>query len=245
MVANRLYHLTEENGWFHPTQTGFRKGRNCEDQITRTVQRISDGFNASPMHRSVMVLLDFSKAYDTVRRERLLLTMAEKGVPIQMIRWLRSFLSNREARVRLNGVLSNCRTMRQGLPQGSVLAPLLFLFYINTLAEMFPSKNTNCLFADDVEILATHKNRDVATADAQEAMDIVHKWSLEWRLNLNASNSEVAYFDGEKIAFTKSPRLLGVHLDRQLTFGPHVDNVRKSAASACRILSALSHSIYI
>ena len=259
MVANRLSHLAEVNGWLHPSQAGFRKGRSCEDQITRVVQRISDGFNAKRMQRSVLVLLDFSKAYDTVWRERLLLTMAEKGVPIHMIRWLRSFLSNREARVRLNGTLSNCRSMRQGLPQGSVLSPLLFLFYINTLAEILPTRNTNCMFADDVGILATHENREVANTDAQEAVDVVLKWSKIWRLSLNASKSEVAYFtnwsqeadwkptimiDGEKIAFTKSPRLLGVHLDRQLTFASHTITVCKSANSSCRILSALSHSTW-
>ena len=257
MVANRLYFLAETNGWIHPSQAGFRKGRSCEDQITRTVQRISDGFNSKPMQRSVMVLLDFSKAYDTVWRERLLLSLADKGVPLPMVRWLNSFLGNRHARVRFNGTMSDCRPMRQGLPQGSVLAPLLFIFYINTLAEILPTNNLNSLFADDVEILATHWNRDVATSDAQAAVDVVSQWSHEWKLNLNASKSEVAYFstwtkepewnaeikiDGEPIAFTHTPRLLGVTLDRQLTFGEHVKNVSKAATGACRMLSALANS---
>ena len=66
MIANRLYHLVEMNGWINAAQAGFRKGRSCEDQIIRVVQQISDGFNRKPFHRSVMVLLDFSKAYDTV-----------------------------------------------------------------------------------------------------------------------------------------------------------------------------------
>jgi ribonuclease HI len=257
MVANRLYHLAETNGWIHPSQAGFRKGRSCEDHITRTVQRIGDGFNAKPMQRSVMVLLDFSKAYDTVWRERLLLALAEKGVPLPIIRWLRSFLSNRQARVRFNGVLSAWMTMRQGLPQGSVLAPLLFLFYINTLAEILPTNVINSLFADDVEILATADARNAAQANAQRAVDIVTKWSREWKLNLNAAKSEVAYFtnwtgesswrpeifiDGKSIEYSPTPRLLGVTLDRYLTFGQHVDNVCKSATSSCRILSALSHS---
>ena len=143
MVANRIYHLAETNNWIHPSQAGCRKGRSCEDQITRTVQRISDGFNASPMQRSVMVLLDFSQAYDTVWRQRLLLMLAEKGLPIPLVRWLSSFLSNRLAKVRLNGTTSNSRTMHQGLPQGSVLAPLLFILYITTLAEILPEKNLN------------------------------------------------------------------------------------------------------
>ena len=257
MVANRLYHLAETSGWIHPSQAGFRKGRSCEDQITRVVQRISDGFNAKPMQRSVMVLLDFSKAYDTVWREKLLLTMAEMGVPLHLIRWLRSFLSNRQARVRFNGVLSLWMAMRQGLPQGSVLAPLLFVFYINTLAKILPIENLNSLFADDVQILASDADRLVATANAQAAVNVVYRWSREWKLNLNASKSEVAYFtnwtgesswnpdiiiNGAPIAYSPTPRLLGVTLDRYLTFAQHVENVCKAATSSCRMLSALSHS---
>ena len=115
-----------------------------------------DGFDQKPrMHRSVLVLLDFSKAYDTVWREKLLLSMLDQGIPSQIIRWLRSFLSDRRARVNLHGHLSKMYIFKQGLPQGSVLAPLLFLFYINNLAESLPDDVLSSLFADDVTILAT------------------------------------------------------------------------------------------
>ena len=259
MMANRIYHLAETNKWIHPSQAGFRKGRSCEDQITRVVQSIWDGFNASPMKRSVLVLLDFSKAYDTVWKQRLLLTLAERGLPMPLVRWLNSFLSNRLARVRFNGVTSSCRTMHQGLPQGSVLAPLLFILYINTLAEILPQQNLNSMFADDAGVLATNEDREAATRDAQKAVDVVSQWSREWKLNLNASKSEVSFFstwtgestwepeiqiDGKKIDCVATPRLLGVTLDRQLTFGTHVENVTKAAISSNRMLSALAHSSY-
>jgi hypothetical protein len=65
---------------------------------------------------------------------------------------------------------------------------------MNTLAEILPLNNLNSLFADDVEVLATSSDRDVATANAQAAVEIVSRWSHEWKLNLNASKSEVAYF---------------------------------------------------
>ena len=86
MMANRIYHLAETNGWLHPAQAGFRKGRSCEDQIIRVVQHISDGFNRKPFHRSVMVLLDFSKAYDRVWMVDLVDCMLKKGVPIHLVR---------------------------------------------------------------------------------------------------------------------------------------------------------------
>ena len=78
MMNDRLYHLAETNGWFNNQQAGFRKGRGCDDQAARIIQAIEDGFQQKPMLRSILVLLDFSKAYDTVWQERLLLSMIDK-----------------------------------------------------------------------------------------------------------------------------------------------------------------------
>ena len=66
MLNDRLYHIAESRGWFDDQQAGFRKGRGCDDQIARVIQAIEDGFQRKPMNRAVLVLLDFSKAYDTV-----------------------------------------------------------------------------------------------------------------------------------------------------------------------------------
>ena len=81
LIANRIYTMAEQKGWLHAAQAGFRKGRSCEDQITRVIQSINDGLNSVPMKRSVLVLLDFSKAYDTVWRQKLLVTLDEIGLP--------------------------------------------------------------------------------------------------------------------------------------------------------------------
>ena len=102
-----------------------------------------------------MVLFDYSKAYDTVWKQHLLFSMVDMGVPMPLVRWLNSFLQNHRAQVQFNGATSDCRPMHQGLPQESVLAPLLFIFYINSLADILPSNNLNCMFADDVGIVAT------------------------------------------------------------------------------------------
>ena len=83
ILANRLYYIAETNNMF----SRF-KGRSCEDQITRIVQAIEDGFQQRPMKRSLLTLLDFSKAYDTVWREKLLLHMLNTGTPSPFIRWI-------------------------------------------------------------------------------------------------------------------------------------------------------------
>ena len=102
-------------------------------------------------------------------------------------------------------------------------------------------------------------NRDVAEADAQAAVDVVSAWSKKWELNLNATVSEASFFSnwtgeskwqptikigGKAIKFEPHPRLLGVVLDRQLTFAKHTENMTKAAASPCRVLAALDHTEY-
>ena len=139
----------------------------------------------------------------TLFGRELLLSMLDQGISSQMIRWLRSFLSDRRARVNLHGHLSKSYIFKQGPPQGFVLAPLLFLFYINNLAESLPHDVLSALFADDVTILATapppSKGSKIspfqgAEQKAQAAVDIVQKWSVEWKISLNAGKSEVSTF---------------------------------------------------
>ncbi len=107
MSGKRFYHLAETKGVFNHQQAGFRKGRGCDDQNNRIIRAIQDGFNGKKTHRSALVVLDFSKAYDTVWRESLLKTLLDQGVPTQIVRWLGRFLENRLARVKFNGTISN------------------------------------------------------------------------------------------------------------------------------------------
>ena len=127
MIAGRIATMAENNGWFHRYQAGFRNGRNCTDQILRLVQQIDDGFQKK--QKSILALLDLSKAYDMVWQQKLIVTMHEAGVSVKFLRWIFNFLQNRKARVRLNNAEGKTIKIRQGLPQGSVLAPLLFLFW--------------------------------------------------------------------------------------------------------------------
>ena len=114
IIADRLHYIAETNNMFSRFQAGFHKGRSCEDQITRIVQAIEDGFQQRPMQRSVLTLLDFSKAYDTVWREKLLLHMVNTGIPPTFICWIRSFFFDRRGRVQLFNVFSSNRRFTQG-----------------------------------------------------------------------------------------------------------------------------------
>ena len=258
MLGERLYFHAEQQGMLSALQAGFRKKRSCEDQILKMTQAISDGFQSKPKAKhSVLVLLDFSKAYDTVWRQKLLTSLLDKGMPIAYVKWLHGFLQNRQARVRFGRELSSSRTMKQGLPQGSVLAPILFILYINNLAELLPDSTINTMYADDVSILGQSTSKEEAERLAQESVDIVVNWSKEWKLSLNAGKSEVSFFtrspklalhspkidvDGTTIELSPTPRLLGVILDQKLTFKAHLDKVGKDATKKLKMLAAISNS---
>ena len=266
MVAERLYHLAERNEWFSSLQAGFRQGHSCMDQIIRLSQAIEDGFQSKPMKRAVMVLLDYSKAFDTVWRSKLLTSMADKGVPLEYIKWLYSFLQNRQASVRLHGASSTKVHLQQGVPQGCVLSPLLFVFFINNvvdrLMEVDPVRAKQLvisLFADDVTVLARNKSRVQATADAQWAVDIIAEWSKEWLLELNATKSEVAFFsnwshefkfeptitvDEKAIPFNSRPKLLGVRYDTSLTFHDHTVEVARAATEKLGMIAAVGNTAW-
>ena len=128
---------------------------------------------------------------------------------------------------------------------------------MNNLASLLPDTNINCLYADDVSILAVKRTLAEAEEAAQEAVDIVVKWATEWRLKLNATKSEVCAFshascdsqlspriiiDGTPIKVNPYPRFLGVKLDRSLTFGPHVKDISEAATNKLKMLSCLTHS---
>ena len=213
---------------FSRFQAGFRKGQSCEDQVIHIVQAIENGFQQRPIQRSVLTLLDFSKTYDTVWREKLLLHMLNTGIPLTFIRWIRSFLVNHRSCVQLFNVFSSSCRFSQGLPPGSVLAPLLFLFYINDLATTLDNDAVIALFADDVSLLTTPRKREDAEATAQSVVNSLVTWSQEWKLNLNTGKSELCPFStwsnnsswnptifigNQRVRVNSTPRLLGLILD--------------------------------
>ena len=163
----------------------------------------------------------------------------------------RIFFNDRRPFVQLFNVFSSNRCFTQVSPQGSVLAPLLLLFYINNLASSLNDDAVIALFADDVSIPTTAYKKKDAEATAQSVVDSVVTWSQEWKLNLNADKSEVCPFSTwsnnstwnptifigtQKAHVNTTPRLLGVILDRGLTFNAHLKKLTASLSSAFHAL---------
>ena len=260
MIADRLYNMAENRNWLVKQQAGFRKARCCEDQVLKLIQMISDGFQHKKPRRAVMVLLDYSKAYDRTWKERLLLKLTKLGVPQQMTRWIAAFLRTRTAEVNINNTLSKRVRMKQGLPQGSVLSPLLFLLYINDIGKDVPKEVEHLLFADDASLVAFDHKIGVANKKLQVAVSAVEQWSVVNKLDLNLKKSCTFFFStdshqakwrpdiklfGEQMKFgdglkEKSPTFLGVVLDRTLCFQDHVKKVTERVDDRCKLLYCLA-----
>ena len=255
LVGNRLKHIAEARGLWCEDQAGFRALRGTEDQVIRISQSVSDGFQARPAKRTVMALLDFSKAYDTVWRTDLLGILMDAGIPFPIVRWIRGFLTHRRASVRLNGALSRTQVFREGLPQGSVLSPLLFLFVIDTLRPRLPDTTEASFYADDVALWSSHPRKEVALTQIQEGVDVVWRWGLEHKIALNLRKCEVSFFSpdpreskwqpdvevaGTPVRFEQNPVFLGITYDRMLTFGPQAQKVASKVVRSSRLLGALS-----
>ena len=255
MLCSRLYHLAETEGWICSAQAGFRKNRSTEDQVLRITQHISDGFQKKPARRTVLAMIDYSKAYDRVWRQDLIHDLLDKKVPGQIIRWIRAFLTDRTAQVLYNGAYSRTVFLRQGLPQGAVSSPLLFLFFINSIYETIPDDVELALFADDASVWSSDTDLNRANRRVQTALDKILEWSAKKKMNINVSKSEATFFtpatneakwrpslnvNGRDVPFNDSPKFLGVHLDRSLSFQQHVLYVTGKVSERCRILASLA-----
>ena len=174
-----------------------------------------------------MLLLDYSKAYDRVWRQDLILSMSEKGVPGTMLRWINNFLENRIARVEVNGCQGKKAHMKQRLPQGSVLSPLLFLFFINEFAELLPDHTDCALFADDASLWTSNCSLETAQHNLQESVKFIEEWSKKKKLIINTDKgkTESTFFStdpaeaifrpkikllGKDIHYNANPKFLGV-----------------------------------
>jgi hypothetical protein len=139
MVAKRLQHLAESCGMLNSDQFGFCPQRLTEEQVIWLSQAINDGFQVKkPPNRTVLALLDFFKAYNKVRQADLLAMRLRKRVPVRHVWWIQGFLSNRQARVRLNRAYSRSWVMHKSMPQGSVLAPCCFFLSLMTFRIACP-----------------------------------------------------------------------------------------------------------
>ena len=177
----------------HPHQFGFRPGRSTVDMLTQLSQRFVNALGSK--HEVRAVALDISKAFDKVWHEGLLLKLEKCGISGKLLSWLTSYLSGRKQRVCINGSYSPFLPIKAGVPQGSVLGPILFLVFINDLFDRV--SNNLDVFADDSTLWAVIPSQ----ADRQSIADSLNRdlariqeWAAEWLVTYNHTKTELVTF---------------------------------------------------
>ena len=146
----RLISHLESNSVLSPTQTGYRKFRSTEDQLAYLAQNTKDAFQEKK--KVLAVFFDLLNAFDRVRKEGLLVKLLRTDVRCKMYMWIQHFLFASTARVKLDGILGKKVCLREGIPQGGVLSPTLFLVFINDILTTISKRVSNTLHADDLAI---------------------------------------------------------------------------------------------
>ncbi|XP_074616985.1 uncharacterized protein LOC141876332 isoform X2 [Acropora palmata] len=182
---------------------------------------------------------DFSKAFDTVPHARLLKKLEHYGINELVLGWIRSWLLNRSQRVIIDGASSNEVSVRSGVPQGTVLGPLMFLIYINDIGEHITSNLR--LFADD-SLLYSAIDIPQDCLALQEDLDKLSQWSYKWQMSFNVSKCKSLSItrkrnpylhqytmNGQELESVKSHPYLGVELTQSLNWNNHINNITTKA----------------
>jgi hypothetical protein len=192
-----------------------------------------------------ILYLDFQKAFDSVPHERLLLKIEKYGITGNIATWIRSFLTGRTQRVRVGKDYSTKKEVISGIPQGSILGPLLFTLYINDLPE---SVQSSCkIFADDTKLYGSPKNSCIMQNDITELKEWTETWQLYFNitkckvLHIGKNNPQNDYYmtvDNVQVTVTKcdSEKNLGIIFDSMLTFDCHISEVINRASKILGII---------
>ena len=258
IILSRLLFFLESNSILSPRQAGFRPGRSTLDQILFLSQSISDGFNKPrPGSRTILSSIDFSKAFDSVWHPALFHKLISAGLPPCFARWTQSFVSDRRASVVLQNHKSRFFRVRRGVPQGSVLGPVLFSLFINDLPASLPSSVSCSLYANDLAIWSSSPSVPTAVEATQGALFPLERWSEYWCLPLNPSKCEASFFSvdphqanlqpnllllGSRLRFNPTPTFLGFTFDRTLSFSKHVSSLKAKFFPRLKALRCISAS---
>ena len=178
-------HFTELN-ILYDLQHGFREKRSCETQLIMLVDELAKHMHMSK--QTDLILLDFSKAFDKVAHEKLILKLHQYGIRGNTLNWIKDLLDNRKQTVVINGINSDQVPFSSGVPQGSVLGSILFLAYINDLPEQVKSRVR--LFADDTTMyLAISLTTEGQVL--QTDLAYLEQWEKMWDIQFNPSKCQV------------------------------------------------------
>ena len=255
LMHERIYSFLEKHKCIYELQFGFRSKHSTGHALTDLTEAIRKAMDESSF--AVGVFIDLQKAFDTVDHEVLLSKLNHYGIRGIANNWFRSYLTNRQQYVTVNGKDSNLRIMKFGVPQGSVLGPLLFLIYINDL-YLCVKHSTARHFADDTCLLIKNKSLKKIKKLINQDLKSLNAWLKANKISLNASKTEILIFrhhnkplnydlkiklDGKRLYPSKYVKYLGILIDSQLNWSYHVKSLVPKLARANGMLAKIRHYV--
>lgn len=251
IAYKRVSGFMEKFNIINNAQYGFRRGRSTGNAILSLTDAIYDTFNDGQY--IISVLLDFSKAFDTVDHSILLRKLFLMGIRGTTLDWFKSYLINRRQCVNIKDSCSPYLPINVGVPQGSILGPLLFLMYINDFSNC-STKLSFIHFADDTTVFIKGNNLPNLLAEVNCEMINVENWLCANKLSLNIDKTSFMVHSSKKISvpamsisirdmqvkYVTSAKFLGVIIDDTLKFKDHIKQVRSRLCRYSGIMRNLS-----
>jgi hypothetical protein len=243
-----MEHL-EKNNLINQSQHGFMPGKSCATNLLEFFEKATRAVDGGkPVD---VIFLDFAKAFDKVPRERLLAKLRAHGITGNLLTWIRNWLTGRKQRVVLNSKHSTWSEVLSGVPQGSVLGPILFLVFINDLDQAARLISILSKFADDTKLGHTVQSTEEKQA-LQQSLNQLCEWAEMWGmafnvkkckvLHLGYNNSKQVYtMHGQQLETTEEERDIGVMVSN--TLKPSAQ-CRKAAQTAQAVLGQLARAFH-
>ena len=254
LIYKRLYEFLNKFNILYNYQFGFRRNHSTMLALTELSTKIRELTESN--NYTIGIYLDLSKAFDTVNHDILIYKLNYYGIRGKALNWLISYLKNRQLTTYVNQTYSNLKISNIGVPQGSVLGPLLFLIYVNDIFKIIdPRSNEEIrLFADDTNIFITNNSLNQTFKQAQLTLNKISNWFKNNQLTLNIEKTSFSLFtnktnvnnsnrlkvNGKEISQVHSTKYLGLYLDDQLKWTKHslhVKNKLNQLTGALRYLT--------
>ena len=252
-VKGQLLQYLNSNGLLIPEQSGYREGHSCETALNLVLAKWKE--NIERKDTIVAVFLDLKRAFETISRPLLLQTIKRFGITSTAYKWFENYLCDRTQRTIFNDFTSDPIRNTLGVPQGSVLGPILFIMYINDMRRVLRFCDIN-LFADDTVLFIAAKNLEEAILHLNKDLRSLSGWLKFKQLKLNTNKTKFMIIsrnrvnenvsveiDGETIDRVSEIKYLGVIIDDKLKFNVHIDNVIKKIAKKYGILCRLKKEL--
>ena len=238
IIFKNVFKCLLSNNLITKNQSGFRPGDSVTNQLLALVNDIHLAFDNNRCLEVRSVYLDLSKAFDKVWHEGLIFKLKQNGIEGKLLNLLSNYLSNRKQKVLINGSESNWGSIKSGVPQGSVLGPLLFLIYINDLEQGI--KSSIKFFADDTSLYSVVNDPKISADELNYDLNLIGQWAHQWKMSFNPDPTKQAeeilfsckrkspnhppiYFNGTEVKRVIHHKHLGLILDPKLSFTKHIN----------------------